>query len=118
MNDFNTSFVVDQSPEEVFEAINNVRGWWGEDVEGSHASVGDEFTHRVQDVHYSKLRVIERIPKEKVVWLVLENHMNHVKDCLVVMACLCGGRCLDEGRILVGQCLRHTPVPAFGQDRR
>jgi hypothetical protein len=80
MNDFNTSFVVDQSPEEVFEAINNVRGWWGEDVEGSHASVGDEFTYRVQDVHYSKLRVIERIPNEKVVWLVLENHMNHVED--------------------------------------
>ncbi len=48
MNDFNTSFVVDQSPEEVFEAINNVRGWWGEDVEGSHASVGDEFTYRVR----------------------------------------------------------------------
>ena len=62
MNDFNTSFVVDQSPEEVFDAINNVRGWWGEDVEGSHASVGDEFTYRVQDVHYSKLKVIERIP--------------------------------------------------------
>src|SRR6266545_113441 len=66
MNDFTTSFVVDQSPEKVFEAINNVRGWWGEDVEGSHANVGDEFTYRVQDVHYSKLRVIERIPNEKV----------------------------------------------------
>ena len=62
------------------QAINNVRGWWGENVEGSHASVGDEFTYRVQDVHYSKLRVIERIPNEKVVWLVLENHLNFVED--------------------------------------
>src|SRR5437870_6544132 len=40
------------------------------------------------------------------------------RDCLVVMACLCGGRCLDEGRILVGQRLRHTPAPALGQDLR
>jgi hypothetical protein len=70
MNDFTASFVVDQSPEEVFEAINNVRGWWGEDVNGSSAKVGDEFTYRVQDIHYSKLRVVERIPNEKVVWLV------------------------------------------------
>ena len=80
MNDFTTSFVVDQSPEEVFEAIHNVREWWGENVEGSNANVGDEFTYRVQDIHYSKLRVIERIPNEKVVWLVLENHLNFVED--------------------------------------
>lgn len=55
MNDYTTSFVVDQSPKQVFDAINNVRGWWGEDVEGSNQNVGDEFTYRVQDIHYSKL---------------------------------------------------------------
>ena len=80
MNDFTTSFVIDQSPEEVFEAINDVRGWWGEDVDGSNAKLGDEFTYRVQDIHYSKLRVIEHIPNEKVVWLVMDNHMNFVED--------------------------------------
>jgi len=26
--DYNTSFTVRPSPEQVFEAINNVRGWW------------------------------------------------------------------------------------------
>jgi Activator of Hsp90 ATPase homolog 1-like protein len=80
MNDFTTSFVVDQTSEKVFDAINNVRGWWGEDVEGSNDKVGDEFTYRVQDIHNSKLRVIELIPNEKVVWLVLDNHMNFVED--------------------------------------
>ena len=29
MNDYTTSFVVAQTPNEVFEAINNVREWWG-----------------------------------------------------------------------------------------
>lgn len=80
MSDFTTSFVVDQNPQEVFDAINNVRGWWGEDVEGSNDNVGDEFTYRVKDIHYSRLQVAELIPNERVVWLVLDNHMNFVDD--------------------------------------
>jgi hypothetical protein len=80
MDNFTTSFAVSQAPTEVFDAINNVRGWWGEDVEGSNDKVGDQFTYRVQDIHYSKLSVIELIPFEKVVWLVLDNLMNFVED--------------------------------------
>lgn len=80
MNDYTTSFVVDQSPTEAFDAINNVRGWWGEDVSGSTDKVADEFTYRVRDIHFSRLKVVERIPNQKVVWQVLENHMNYVED--------------------------------------
>ncbi len=80
MNDFTVSFAVDRTPEEVFSAINNVRGWWGEDVHGSSEQEGDEFTYRVQDIHYSKLKVSELIPNEKIVWRVLDNHMNFVED--------------------------------------
>jgi hypothetical protein len=80
VNDFTASFVVDQSPRAVFDAINNVRGWWGEDVQGTNANLGDEFTFRVQDIHYSRLKVTELIPNERVVWLVLENHLNFVED--------------------------------------
>jgi len=80
MNDYTTSFVADQSPEEVFKSINDVRGWWGEDVKGNNDKVGDEFTYRVQDIHYSKLRVIELVPDEKVTWLVLDNRMKFVED--------------------------------------
>lgn len=78
--DFATTFSVDKTPKDVFDAINNVRGWWGDDVEGSNANVGDEFTYRVRDIHYSKLKVIERVPNEKVVWLVVDNHLNFVED--------------------------------------
>jgi hypothetical protein len=80
VSNYTVSFRVDQNPKEVFDAINDVRGWWGEDVQGSSQGVGDEFTYRVQDVHYSKLRVTELVPNEKVAWLVLENHMNFVED--------------------------------------
>jgi len=27
-SNYTTSFVVDETPEEAFAAINNVRGWW------------------------------------------------------------------------------------------
>ena len=46
--DFTTAFTVDQTPEEAFAAINNVRGWWTgkPGIEGSTAKLGDEFTYR------------------------------------------------------------------------
>jgi hypothetical protein len=80
MHDYTTSFLTDATPDEVFAAINNVRGWWGRDVDGTNDKVGDEFTFRVQDVHYSKLRVTDLLPNEKIVWLVLDNRMNFVDD--------------------------------------
>jgi hypothetical protein len=80
VNHYTTSFSVDQTPEEAFMAINNVRQWWGPNVDGDNTSVGDEFTFRVPGVHTSKLRVVELIPYQKVAWLVLENHMSYVED--------------------------------------
>ncbi len=81
MNDKNltSTFTVDQTPEEAFAAINNVRGWWSGEIEGSTDKLGDEFTYRYQDVHYSKQKITEMIPK-KVVWLVLDSYLNFIED--------------------------------------
>ncbi len=78
--DFTTTFVVDQTPEEVFNAINNVRGWWSEEIEGSTDKLNDEFNYHYKDAHISKMKLIEVIPNEKVVWLVMENYFNFTKD--------------------------------------
>ena len=58
----------------------NVRGWWSEEIEGSTGTLGDEFTYRYKDAHYCKLKLVEVIPDEKVVWLVLDNHFNFTED--------------------------------------
>ena len=79
---YTTAFTVDQTPEECFAAINNVREWWtGEPgIEGSTDKLGDEFTYRYKKLHYSKQKVTELIPGKKVVWLVLDAKLNFTKD--------------------------------------
>jgi hypothetical protein len=78
--DYSTSFTVDRSPEEVFAAINNVRGWWSGDIQGSTDKLGDEFTYRYRDFHYSRQKITELIPDKKVVWRVLDAHLSFVAN--------------------------------------
>jgi len=77
---FTITILVDQSPKEVFNAINNVRGWWSEEIEGSTDKLNDEFTYHYKDIHIAKMKLIEVIPDKKVVWLVIDNHFNFTKD--------------------------------------
>lgn len=78
--DFTTSFIVDQTPEEVFKAVTNPRGWWSEQIEGGTEKLNDEFGYHYQDAHIAKMRLIEVVPGKKVVWLVLHNYFKFTKD--------------------------------------
>jgi hypothetical protein len=77
---FTTALSVDQTPEEAFAAINNVRGWWSGEIEGSAGKLGDEFIYRYKDVHRSKQKITEFIPGKKVVWHVLDSQLSFVED--------------------------------------
>jgi hypothetical protein len=78
--DFTTTILVDQTPKEAFDAINNVRGWWSEEIEGNTATLNDEFTYHYEDVHSCKMKLIEVVPGKKVVWHVLNNYFKFTKD--------------------------------------
>jgi len=77
---FTTTFSVDQTPEEVFKAINNVRGWWSIEIEGTSDNLGAEFTYHYEDVHRCKMKITEFVPGKKIVWLVVDNYFNFTED--------------------------------------
>jgi hypothetical protein len=77
---YTRSFTVEQSPEAVFAAINNPRGWWSEAIEGRTDTLGAEFRYHYKDVHRATLRITELVPSKKVVWHVVDNYFNFVED--------------------------------------
>ncbi|MDB5029509.1 SRPBCC domain-containing protein [Mucilaginibacter sp.] len=79
-SDFTTTLLVDQTPAEAFNAINDVRGWWSEEIEGSTDKLNDEFKYHFEDIHSCKMKLIEVIPDKKVAWLVMDNYFKFTKD--------------------------------------
>jgi len=77
---YSTTFTVDRSPQEVFEAINDVRGWWSQATEGDTGRLGAVFYYRYQDVHRCTLKITESVPGKKVVWHVLHNAFSFIQD--------------------------------------
>lgn len=78
--DYSITLLLEHTPEEVFTAITNVRGWWSENINGNTAEQGDVFTYNFKDVHYCKIELTEVIPYKRIVWKVTENKFNFVKD--------------------------------------
>lgn len=77
---YTTSFMTDKSPEEVFSAISNVRGWWSEQIDGRTDKLNEVFDYHYKDVHRCKMKITSFMPGEKIEWLVLENYFNFTKD--------------------------------------
>ncbi|QEC51912.1 activator of Hsp90 ATPase-like protein [Anseongella ginsenosidimutans] len=78
--DFTTTMVVEATPSEVFNAVNNVRGWWSENIEGATDMLNSEFSYHYQDVHRAKMKITDLVPGEVVVWHVLDNYFKFTTD--------------------------------------
>ena len=79
-SDFTTTIVVEQTPKEVFNAINNVRGWWSENIEGGTEKLNDEFIYSFRDDPRCQIKLTEVIRDKKVVWHVMDNYFSFTKD--------------------------------------
>jgi uncharacterized protein YndB with AHSA1/START domain len=81
-NDFTASIEVDRSPQDVFDAVVDVRSWWFGDIDGGTDQLGDEFTYCVPGTHWNAMRVTELVPGERVAWLVTDSRLEFtdVKD--------------------------------------
>lgn len=77
---FTTVFTVNQTPEEAFAAINNVRGWWSEDIKGRTEKAGDIFNYRFKDIHRCTIKIKASVPGKTVVWHILDNDFSFTED--------------------------------------
>ena len=77
---YSVSFTLDQSAEQVYNAINNVTAWWSQDFAGKSKEQGDVFEVRFADVHYSRQELTNLIPNQKIEWLVTDSQLNFLKN--------------------------------------
>jgi len=77
---FTTTFAVEKTPEEVYAAINDVRGWWSGEVAGDTDRLGAEFTYSVEGVHRSVQKIAELVPARRVVWQVTDASLEFAQD--------------------------------------
>lgn len=76
--DFTLSFALNQTPHEVFNAVNNVTAWWTENLTGNSQKQGDEFSVYFGDIHYSKQKLTTVEPDAKVIWLITDSRLTFV----------------------------------------
>jgi len=81
---YTATIEVAKSPKDVFNHINDVSKWWATKefngtYEGQSTKLNDEFVVRFGDTHYSKHKLVEVIPDEKVVWLVIDSKLNWIE---------------------------------------
>lgn len=81
--DFTKTIWIDESPAQAYKTILDVRSWWsglhGESFEGSAEKLGDEFGFLAgEGAHYTKQKLVELVPNEKVVWLVSDANLSFV----------------------------------------
>jgi hypothetical protein len=64
---------LEKSPDYVFNHLIDLKNWWPEDFAGENIKLNSEFVLTMGESHFSKNKVIEFVPKKKVVWLVTES---------------------------------------------
>lgn len=80
MQHFTTTLLVAQTPQEVFDAVNHVRGWWSENITGPTDQLNGEFIYQYKDIHRARIKVTELLPGQKVVWQVVDNYFRFTED--------------------------------------
>jgi hypothetical protein len=77
--DYHCEFTVEQTPQEVYDAIGRVPNWWGKDVEGPTMGKGDVFM-----IHFGstnvKWKITEAKPGERIVWHVVDCTLDWLND--------------------------------------
>lgn len=77
--DYTACITVNATAAEAFKCINNIKGWWTEDIEGSLKNGNDIFTVRFGEVFITS-KITELIPGKKIVWQVIDCNKPWLKN--------------------------------------
>jgi len=77
---YTITITADQSPNQVFAAIKDVRNWWSGEITGVTDRLGAEFTYAYKTYHRSTHKITELVPGKRVVWHTTDASINFVKD--------------------------------------
>ncbi len=78
--DYSVTLLADKTPNEAFDAITNVRGWFTQVIEGNTDKLDSVFYYHYQDNHRCTFKITEFVPGKKIVWHVLQNYFKFTKD--------------------------------------
>ncbi len=78
--DFTSTILVDQDPTTAFQAIQNFRAWWSEEIEGNTDQLNETFFYHYKEVHLCKIKLIEVVPDKKLVYQVIDNAFSFTQD--------------------------------------
>ncbi|GAB2664473.1 SRPBCC family protein [Nocardia goodfellowii] len=83
---------VSQTPDEVFAALTDVRGWWNENIIGDTAAPYDEFVFTDDSeyagetvkaktgIQYCRFQITEVDPGRRMVWRVVDSYLTFIED--------------------------------------
>jgi hypothetical protein len=78
--DYSSTFLVPNSPQEVYDAITRVTDWWTINTDGDTKAIGDEFTVQFGDVHRTTQRITEAVLGKRIAWQVTASKLPWLKD--------------------------------------
>jgi hypothetical protein len=79
-NSYTSTISVNRSAHDAFNAIQNFRGWWSQEIEGNTDKIGETFFYHYKDVHLCKIKLIEMEEDKRLVYQVVDNEFNFTKD--------------------------------------
>lgn len=86
------TMTVDRTPDEVFAAITDVRGWWNENLIGDTAALHDEFVFTDDSayagesakgkdgIRFARFQITEVVPGRRMVWKVVDSDLTFIED--------------------------------------
>lgn len=70
---YSVEIELSKSIEEVFKHLIDLSKWWPEEFVGKELQLNLEFELKTGEDHYSKNKVIQYVPNQKLVWITTES---------------------------------------------